>query len=58
MGQKPPKRWRELGIGDGKPEWMLRKARAAARPPLPALLTTTRRRTESEDPDRLADEML
>jgi hypothetical protein len=40
MGQKPPKRWRELGIGNGKPEWLKAKQ---ARPPLPALITTARR---------------
>lgn len=40
-GQKPPKKWRELGIGNGRPEWLLRKQ---ARAPLPALITTARRR--------------
>lgn len=48
LGMKPPKPWRELGIGQGKPEWMKRKQEWAARQqeprPLPALVTTSRRR--------------
>jgi hypothetical protein len=43
MGQKPPKRWRDLGIGQGKPEWMLRKQQEATRAPPPALITTAKR---------------
>lgn len=50
LGLKPPKRWRDLGIGNGKPEWKKRKAAereaaaAFAKEPLPALITTARRR--------------
>jgi len=48
LGVKPPKPWRELGIGQGKPEWMKRKQEWIARQqeprPLPALVTTSRRR--------------
>lgn len=40
MGQKPPKKWRDEGIGKGKPEWLKAKQ---ARAPLPALITTARR---------------
>jgi hypothetical protein len=47
-GQKPPKKWRQMGIGDGKPEWMLKK-QARARTPLPALITTARRRMEQPE---------
>jgi hypothetical protein len=48
MGQKPPKKWRDLGIGKGRPEWMVRKRERREmekeRPPLPALVTTARKR--------------
>lgn len=48
LGVKPPKPWRELGIGQGKPEWLKRKqewAKSQQEPrPLPALVTTARRR--------------
>jgi hypothetical protein len=48
LGIKPPKAWRELGIGQGKPEWMVRKQEWAKRQQeprvLPALITTSRRR--------------
>jgi hypothetical protein len=44
MGQKPPKKWRDMGIGKGKPEWMLRNKRVRERAPLPALITTSRAR--------------
>ncbi|CZR52774.1 uncharacterized protein PAC_02651 [Phialocephala subalpina] len=53
MGTKPPKQWREMGIGAGKPDWMQprperrereRERRDIPRPPLPALITTARRR--------------
>jgi hypothetical protein len=44
-GQKPPKMWREMGIGNGKPEWLKRNQALAARP-VPALITTSRRRDE------------
>lgn len=56
-GQKPPKRWRQLGIGDGRPEWMLRKR---ARSALPALITTARRRETQyeEETGNLADRIL
>lgn len=61
-GGKPPKPWRELGIGNGKPEWLLRKQRPRA--PLPALITTARkleqRRREREEAESnsLADRIL
>lgn len=42
LGQKPPKKWRDMGIGKGKPEWMLRKKKDRERAPLPALITTSR----------------
>lgn len=42
LGQKPPKKWRDMGIGKGKPEWMLRNQRMKERAPLPALITTSR----------------
>jgi hypothetical protein len=48
LGLKPPKPWRDLGIGQGKPEWMNRKQEWARRQQeprsLPALVTTARRR--------------
>jgi hypothetical protein len=48
LGMKPPKPWREMGIGQGKPEWMKRKQEWAKREQepliLPALITTARRR--------------
>ena len=48
LGLKPPKAWREMGIGQGKPEWMTRKQEWTKRQQepriLPALVTTTRRR--------------
>lgn len=59
-GGKPPKKWRQLGIGDGKPEWMLRKQRQRAT--LPALITTAKRREQRlrdlEESDSLADRIL
>jgi hypothetical protein len=39
LGIKPPKRWRELGIGKGKPEWMTKKESGVK----PALVTLPRR---------------
>jgi hypothetical protein len=48
MGKKPPKRWRDLGIGNGKPEWMKRKKEKSK--PLPALITHARRRDEKYGP--------
>jgi hypothetical protein len=68
MGKKPPKQWRDLGIGNGKPEWMKRKKQGPK--PLPPLITHARRRdakygvgavlrTRSKDePDSLADRIL
>ncbi|KAG0646224.1 Required for respiratory growth [Hyphodiscus hymeniophilus] len=47
---KPPKKWRDMGIGKGKPEWMVkkqkeRKERAErGETPLPALIATGRAR--------------
>ena len=65
-GGKPPKPWRDLGIGDGKPDWLLRKQAARDRPraPLPALITTARkleqRRREREEAESssLSDRIL
>ena len=60
LGLKPPRRWRDLGIGRGKPEW--KKRRSA--PMLPALVTTARRRgvnhgfADKADSDSLADRIL
>ena len=48
MGKKPPKQWRDLGIGNGKPEWMKRKKEEPK--PLPALITHARRRDEKYGP--------
>ncbi|KAK0100894.1 Required for respiratory growth protein 9 mitochondrial [Cadophora gregata] len=62
LGVKPPKKWRELGIGNGKPEWMLRKQLEQDRPGPPALVTTARRivqKPESGDEaGSLSDKML
>ncbi|KAE8444426.1 hypothetical protein EG329_000517 [Mollisiaceae sp. DMI_Dod_QoI] len=63
LGTKPPKQWRELGIGAGKPEWMQRReAPRIQRAPLPALITTARRRQEvrvkSAREDSLADRII
>ncbi|KAE9375733.1 hypothetical protein N431DRAFT_437237 [Stipitochalara longipes BDJ] len=48
LGLKPPKPWREIGIGQGKPEWMKRKQEWAKRQKepriMPTLITTARRR--------------
>lgn len=44
MGVKPPKEWREMGIGAGKPEWMKKRENPRPRAPLPALITTARRK--------------
>ncbi|PBP20331.1 mitochondrion organization and biogenesis protein [Diplocarpon rosae] len=48
MGKKPPKQWRLLGIGNGKPEWLLRRQSKYKPPPLPALITTARRKEEKQ----------
>ncbi|KAH8590232.1 hypothetical protein B0O99DRAFT_634980 [Bisporella sp. PMI_857] len=61
-GEKPPKRWRDEGIGAGKPDWLKEKnARnkliRAPKAPLPALITTARKR-EKTDPSSLADRIL
>ena len=50
LGQKPPKKWRDLGIGKGKPEWMVRKRREREKQPLPALITTSRVRDAKHGP--------
>jgi hypothetical protein len=56
VGQKPPRRWRDVGIGRGKPEWMKAKQ---ARATLPALLTTRRvTRPTRNSEDRLSDRIL
>jgi hypothetical protein len=61
-GQKPPKMWRDMGVGKGKPEWMLKKQRLAERAPLPALITTSRARDAkygvNMEVERLEDRML
>lgn len=48
LGVKPPKTWREMGIGQGKPDWLKKKQEWAKRRHepriLPALITTARRR--------------
>ncbi|KAK2627539.1 hypothetical protein QTJ16_003505 [Diplocarpon rosae] len=48
MGKKPPKQWRLLGIGNGKPEWLLRRQSKYKPPPLPALITTARRKEQKQ----------
>ncbi|CZS98460.1 hypothetical protein WAI453_005795 [Rhynchosporium graminicola] len=60
LGLKPPKKWRELGIGNGKPEWMLRK-QVEQYQPLPALVTTARRKefkSGNQNEAKLADRIL
>jgi hypothetical protein len=57
-GQKPPRKWRDLGIGKGKPAWKTAKQTKA---PLPALITTARRApptTRVNSEDSLADRIL
>ena len=48
LGLKPPKAWRERGIGKGKPEWLVQKQERVRRQQepriVPALITTSRRR--------------
>lgn len=56
MGTKPPKQWRELGIGNGKPEWLLRKQGKYVPPPLPALITTSRRGEQPQQESLDVDE--
>ncbi len=65
LGMKPPKPWREQGIGNGRPEWMLKKRAAAALkyvpPPLPALITTRRKMDDSDshmNTDKFGDPVL
>jgi hypothetical protein len=43
LGVKPPKKWRDMGIGKGKPEW--KKSQSEQRV-VPALVTTARRRDD------------
>lgn len=50
LGVKPPKLWRELGIGQGKPDWMKRKqewTKKQQQPRVPPVLITTARRREA-----------
>ncbi|KAG9249018.1 required for respiratory growth protein 9, mitochondrial [Calycina marina] len=67
-GEKPPKKWRELGIGNGRPDWLVEKRERnrilrenggvfPPRPPLAALLTTTspKKRKELSQPLDLAE---
>lgn len=44
-GVKPPKKWREAGIGNGKPDWMINKpiTKKKEAGPTPALVTQPRR---------------
>jgi hypothetical protein len=67
LGVKPPRKWRDQGIGKGKPEWMLRRSAnfKYEAPELPALITTTRQPPEQASPtstkhdlDSLADRIL
>jgi hypothetical protein len=60
---KPPKQWRDLGIGKGKPEWMVKKQaerkewkeRAKrSQAPLPALITMGRARDVKYGPGSAA----
>lgn len=55
LGVKPPKKWREAGIG--KPEWMLKKNAKYTyeAPPLPALVTTSRVTTSKRNEAPHAD---
>jgi hypothetical protein len=61
LGLKPPRKWRDMGIGRGKPEWKKGKPASAV---LPALVTTARRRDANNDfggkadSDSLADRIL
>lgn len=69
-GEKPPKRWRELGIGNGRPEWLIEKRERnrilkenggvfPPRPPLAALLTTApRKHRDADEAKPLADSLL
>jgi len=69
-GEKPPKRWRELGIGNGRPEWLKEKRERnkilsenngvfPPRAPLAALLTTASKKRRDEDEAKpLADSLL
>jgi hypothetical protein len=63
LGKKPPAEWRELGIGAGKPDWMKKRETPRPQTPLPALVTTARRReaqTQSKPPQTqsLADQII
>ncbi|KUJ13290.1 uncharacterized protein LY89DRAFT_785020 [Mollisia scopiformis] len=61
MGTKPPKEWRDLGIGSGKPDWMKKRENLRPRAPLPALITMARRREakiKSSKEDSLADRII
>ncbi|KAF8852675.1 hypothetical protein BDZ45DRAFT_678170 [Acephala macrosclerotiorum] len=66
MGRKPPKQWREMGIGAGRPDWMKprperREGRDTPRAPLPALITTARRRearTTTSGRESLSDRII
>jgi len=69
-GEKPPKVWRELGIGNGRPEWLKEKRERSKilrenggvfppRAPLAALLTTApRKRQNADEAKSLADSLL
>ena len=46
LGMKPPKKWRELGIGKGKPEWLRKKQDPKPEWVPPPLITHARRRDE------------
>lgn len=58
LGHKPPAAWREMGIGAGKPDWMKSRETPRPRTPLPALITTARRRDLQKKPARPNQESL
>jgi hypothetical protein len=43
LGVKPPRKWRDEGIGRGKPEWLKKKQQQQEPRVIPALITTARR---------------
>lgn len=57
LGVKPPKKWRDRGIGNGKPEWMKKRNEKFTYevPPLPALITTATKPTKQRSGDSADD---
>jgi len=43
LGVKPPRKWRDEGIGKGKPEWLKKRQQQQEPRVIPALITTARR---------------